>query len=144
MKARRCKRCAARAAGFTLVELMVVISILGLLSGIVAMSVGRAGVRAKQTKVRVDTQVLENAIVLFHQDTSQWPEDLDDLVRGASADWQGPYVANGRAATIDPWNRKYVYERAGSGDRPFRLGSYGADGRAGGEGEDMDIFRPRE
>jgi general secretion pathway protein G len=126
--------------GFSLVELMVVISIIGLLSAIVAVNVLKAGGKAKQKKVEADVKGFDDAIVMYHNDTSQWPQGLEDLIQGSAPGWDGPYIKGGSKALMDPWNRPYIFQFTGSGDPPYQIGSYGADGAPGGDGENRDIF----
>jgi general secretion pathway protein G len=130
--------------GFSLVELMVVISIIGLLAGIVAVNVLKAGGKAKVTKVRADVSAFDDAIVMYHLDVGQFPQALEDLVQGGGEGWDGPYIKGGAKALNDPWNKPYYYAYTGGGDPPYELGSYGADGVPGGEGENVDVFPSQE
>ncbi len=117
--------------GFSLVELMVVISIIGLLAGIVAFNVIKQGVKAKRMKVKADVSTFDKAIKLYKSDTGKWPQQLEDL---------SEEIDDMSKAVIDPWGNHYVYQYTGSGDPPYRLGSYGADGQPGGEGDNADVF----
>jgi general secretion pathway protein G len=128
-------------AGFSLVELMVVISIIGLLSTIVTVAVVKQREKATIAKVYTDVKQLDHAIALFHLDTGTYPQALQDLVHPGVSDWHGPYVEGGEKALLDPWKRPYVYQASGGSEEwPYTIGSYGADGVPGGVGESRDIF----
>jgi general secretion pathway protein G len=127
--------------GFTLLELLVVIVIIGLLAGYVApryfSQVGRSEVQV--ARAQVDS--LEKALDQFRLDTRHYPtaeQGLDALVvkPANETNWSGPYLK--KAVPNDPWGRPYVYRVPGSkGD--FDLYSLGKDGKPGGSGEDADI-----
>jgi len=129
-------------AGFTLVELLVVLVILVLLASLVAPRVvGYLGSsRVKAAKVQV--QSLTTALELFKVDTGRYPstsEGLKALVEaptGATA-WNGPYLTK-KEVPIDPWGRPYEYRSPGQ-HGPFDISSLGADNQQGGEGENEDI-----
>lgn len=129
-----------RMLGFTLVEVMIVIAIIGLIAGIVALNVGKQFGKSKTEKVRTDANVLSKAILLYQRDCGQIPGGLEDLVQSPGIEgWDGPYIEGGMKALRDPWNRPYIYEMS-PGWPPYRIGSYGMDGAPGGTGESMDVF----
>jgi general secretion pathway protein G len=129
-----------RSLGFSLVELMVVISIIGLLSTIVAVNVLKSKGKAAGEKCKADFKAFDDAIILFHNDTGQFPSSLDDLIQGSVDGWDGPYIKGGQRALLDPWKRPYLYQYSGGGgDTPYIIMSYGADGTPGGDGENRDI-----
>lgn len=118
--------------GFTLVELMVVIVIIGLLATIVVINVMPATDKAAATKARADIATLEQGVELYRLNRLQYPsggEGLQAVVREG-------YV---KRLPKDPWGNDYRYSAPGRDGRPFEIMSYGADGREGGEGEDADI-----
>lgn len=124
--------------GFTLVELMIVIVILGLLASLVAPQmfsrVDSAQVRTAETQMRM----IETAINTFRLDVGYFPENLEELRESDRRGWDGPYFP--REIPMDPWGNPYVYERTDEGnDRGFTLTSLGRDGQEGGEGIDADI-----
>ena len=131
----------AQHAGFTLLELLVVIVIIGLLAGYVApryfSQVGRSEVQVARAQI----ESLEKALDQYRLDMRRYPsseEGLQALIaKPASAEaWSGPYLK--KAVPSDPWGRPYVYRTPGTkGD--FELISYGRDGKPGGSGEDADI-----
>ncbi len=129
------------ARGFTLLELLVVMVIIGLLAGLVApryfAQVGKSQVKVARAQI----DELDKALDEFRIDVGRYPtsqEGLQVLVSPISGEarWAGPYLKKGIPA--DPWGRPYVYQQPGShGD--FDLLSYGKDGRPGGTGEDADL-----
>ena len=127
--------------GFTLLELLVVIVIIGLLAGYVApryfSQVGKSEVQVARAQI----DALEKALDQYRLDTSRYPsteQGLDALTTKPAneARWQGPYLK--RSVPADPWGRAYVY-RAPGAKSEFELLSYGRDGKPGGVGEDADI-----
>ena len=129
--------------GFTLIEIMVVVVILGLLAAVVVtQTVGKID-DARITKAKQDIRELETALTLYRLDNFRYPtseQGLDALVKRppdpALVHWKdGGYV---KRMSKDPWDRPYVYESPGAhGD--FDLYSLGADGQPGGEKNDADI-----
>lgn len=132
--------------GFTLIEIMVVVIILGLLAAIVAPRlIGRAG-EAKQTSARVQIKGIETALKLYKLDNGFYPsteQGLQALIEAPTSGrlpprWRlGGYLERGKLPK-DPWGNDYIYLSPGVHD-DFDIISYGADGEPGGEGEDMDI-----
>jgi general secretion pathway protein G len=120
-------------AGFTLVELMVVIVIIGLLATIVIINVMPAADRAAVTKARADIATLEQGLEMYRLDNQRYPSGTE----GLQALVAGNYI---RRLPNDPWSRPYSYVVPGREGRPFTVGTLGADGREGGTGEDADIF----
>src|SRR5205823_4899643 len=80
-----------RRRGFTLVELMVVVAILGLLASLVAVKALRMLGQARRRQAQADLVTVDRAIALFHLDTGIWPERLEDLVAPGAPEWHGPY-----------------------------------------------------
>jgi general secretion pathway protein G len=118
--------------GFTLVELMVVLVIIGLLATIVIINVMPAADRAAVTKARADIATLEQGIEMYRLDNQRYPtpeEGLQALVAGR-------YI---RRLPDDPWHHPYRYAAPGQNGRPFTIATWGADGREGGTGNDADI-----
>lgn len=129
-------------AGFTLIELMVVMIILGLLAALVVpRMLGRVG-QAKQKAAYTQIELFGTALDSFRLDVGRYPttaEGLESLVAEVSGvdGWNGPYLKK-REIPLDPWNTPYNYESPGkNGD--YDLYSYGADKAAGGEEENTDI-----
>lgn len=130
-----------REKGFTLIELMVVLFILGLLAALVAPRlIGRVG-KAKQQTAAAQIQMLSTALDLFYLDVGRYPttdEGLALLYKRADTlpGWSGPYLDKG--VPKDPWGRDYVYKFPGN-HGAYDLYSVGADGAEGGDGDNQDI-----
>lgn len=135
-------RRASRAAGFTLLELLVVLAILGLLASLVAPRMFGNVSKSEVKVARAQIAAFETAIENFRLDVGRYPsteEGLAALTRapsGADARWSGPYLK--KAVPADPWGNAYLYRAPGErGD--FDLVSLGRDGRPGGTGDDADL-----
>jgi general secretion pathway protein G len=130
--------------GFTLIELMVVIVILGLLAAIVAINVLPNQDKAMIGKAKADIAVLEQAIELYKLNTFTYPQASEGLqalvVAPASLTQPERYQPGGYIKKLpqDPWGRPYQYRVPGK-NGPFDVYSFGADGIEGGEGENADI-----
>ena len=131
----------ARAAGFTLLELLVVMVIIGLLAGYVGpkyfAQVGKSEV--KTAKAQLDA--LEKALEQYRLDTGHFPSTDQGLAAlntkpANETKWGGPYLK--KAVPPDPWGNPYVYKSPGDHGE-FDLLSYGKDGKPGGTGEDEDL-----
>ncbi len=132
----------SRASGFTLVELLVVLVILGLLAGLVGPRVlGQLG-GAKSKTAAVQIKDLEQAAELFKLDVGRFPtndEGLEALIErpGSAQGWNGPYLKKG-GVPKDPWGNAYHYESPGK-RTDVDIYSLGADNALGGEGENADV-----
>ena len=126
--------------GFTLIELLVVMVILGMLAALVGPQIfGKVG-KGKQSAARTQIEMLGQALDSYRLDVGRYPttsEGLNALVTNPGAQgWDGSYLKKG--VPNDPWQKPYQYQSPGShGD--YDLFSYGADGAAGGEGENKDV-----
>jgi general secretion pathway protein G len=135
-----------RRSGFTLLELVVVIIVLGLLAGLVAPQIiGRLS-EAKSTTARTQVELLSVALDGYRLDNGSYPTTDQGLAAlrekparaPVPANWRGPYLR--KAVPLDPWGRPYVYKAPGERNAgAFDLESLGRDGKAGGEGEDADV-----
>lgn len=131
LKARTSRRRRDREEGFTLVEMMVVIVIIGLLATVVIVNVMPATDRAAQTRVKADLSTIEQAADMYRLENMRYPttqEGLNSLVPN--------YI---RRLPTDPWGSPYVYVAPGPNGAPYRIASLGADKAEGGSGENADI-----
>lgn len=136
-----------RRRGFTLLELIVVIIVLGLLAGLVAPQIfGRLG-EAKDVAARTQMSLLGTALDNYRLDNGSYPTTDQGLralrekpVGGVPApNWRGPYLR--KDIPLDPWDRPYVYRSPGERNPTgYDLMTLGRDGKAGGTGEDADLI----
>jgi general secretion pathway protein G len=128
--------------GFTLVEMLVVITIIGLIMGLIGPRVLNYLSESKVKAAKIQLQSFGGALDLFYLDAGRFPstaEGLTALVRPAPgvAAWNGPYLKGGNIPN-DPWSHGYVYRSPGE-HGPYEIISYGADGQEGGSGVAADI-----
>lgn len=132
--------------GFTLVELMVVIFILGLLTTVVVINVLPSQDRAMVEKARADIATLGQALEMYRLDNQTYPASSDGLAALTSAPASLPPSARYRQGGYikklpeDPWGRPYQYDNPGRNGPGFDLYSLGADGAPGGEEDNADIY----
>ena len=134
---------AVRAAGFTLIEIMVVVVIIGLLAAMIAPNIMEQLDRAEINRARQDIRQIETALNLYRLDNYRYPstdEGLQALVTNpgetVAPNWKpGGYL---RSLPQDPWNRPYQYANPGQRGE-FDIYTLGADGQEGGEGNNADI-----
>lgn len=131
-----------RARGFTLLELLVVLAILGMLAVVATPQVLKYLGSAKQETAKTQIQNIGTALDLYRFEVGRYPttqEGLAALVTqpSGSTRWNGPYVKR-KESLLDPWDRPFVYRSPGQ-KGPYELSSLGADGQPGGEGENRDV-----
>jgi general secretion pathway protein G len=128
--------------GFTLVEMLVVITIIGLIMGLIGPRVLNYLSESKVKAAKIQMQSFAGALDLFYLDAGRFPstsEGLSALMQrtpGVAA-WNGPYL-KGNTLPNDPWNHPYMYRAPGQ-HGPYEIISYGADGQEGGSGLAADI-----
>ncbi|HEX6828426.1 MAG TPA: type II secretion system major pseudopilin GspG [Burkholderiales bacterium] len=131
-----------RNAGFTLLELLVVMVILGLLVGYVApkyfAQVGKSEVKTARAQI----EALEKALDIYRLDIGHYPTTEQGLAAlntrpQNEPKWSGPYLK--KEVPLDPWGRPYVYKTPGEKGGDFDLMSFGKDGKPGGDGENADL-----
>lgn len=139
----KCRVKAGRAAGgFTLLELLVVIVIIGLLAAYVGPKYFAQLGKSEVTIAKAQIEAFEKSLDTFRLDVGRYPtteEGLNSLVTApasAGAKWNGPYLKKG--VPPDPWGHPYQYKAPGSKSE-FEIISLGRDGQPGGSGEDADI-----
>lgn len=139
-------RSARRAAlGFTLLEMLVVLVIIGLVAGLVGPRLFSKVDSSKVQTAGVQIKLLRGAVETMRMDVGVYPPaevGLAMLVTPPAdaslrARWKGPYLDE--AVPLDPWGNPYVYQIPGEDSHPFSIFSLGADGKPGGEGNDADI-----
>jgi len=131
-----------RAMGFTLVELLVVLIILGLVASIAGPNVMNYLGSSKSKTARLQLKEIESSLELLFLDTGLYPstsQGLEALVKKNPAlpGWNGPYFKKG-VVPEDPWGRPYRYVSPGE-HGPFDLYSLGSDGQPGGDGDAADV-----
>lgn len=136
----------AREAGFTLMEMLVVLVLIGLIAAVAVPQVMRMFEGAKTKAVKIQLQTVGQALSFYQIDNGAYPDRrqgigaLWEAPEGLDS-WAGPYVRRAEQLT-DPWGRPLLYTPLGGRDG-FELVSLGADGQEGGRGEDADQrFRP--
>ena len=143
-------------SGFTLIELMIVIVIMGILATLLVPKIMNAPDEAKRTAVKADIKTIEGALKLYRLDTGNYPtteQGLEALIRKPDTapvpkKWRDGGYLEGDAVPKDPWGNPYYYTSSsssatsstlGSSGRDYEITSYGRDGQPGGTGKDADI-----
>jgi general secretion pathway protein G len=132
------------ARGFTLIEIMVVVVIIGLLAAVILPNIFSNLSKAQITKAKSDIQAIEGGLTMFKLDNYKYPNTdlgLSALVQRPNdptiRNWrEGGYL---KRVSNDPWGNPYQYVFPGTRGQEFDLYSFGADGQEGGEGENADI-----
>jgi general secretion pathway protein G len=130
-------------AGFTFIEMMVVVSIIGLLIVLVGPRFIRGQEKAEVRAAAAQIANFGTALDTFRLDVGRYPNTQEGLAaliqRPSSADrWDGPYLKTN--VPNDPWGRPFFYRSPGEGGRPYDLYSLGSDGAPGGDGPNRDVL----
>jgi len=128
-------------AGFTLVELLVVLGIIALLAAVVAPQIVRYLGDARSDTATVQLKNIESALELYYLDTGQYPSNetgLRSLIEAPPSinGWRGPYLKR-NSGLVDPWGKEFAYKLPGE-HGSYDLYSLGRDGASGGDGENQD------
>ena len=131
--------------GFTLLEMLVVLVIIGLLAGLVGPRLFSKIDQGKLSTAQTQVKLLRGAVENLRLDIGRYPASEEGLALLAKAPaepalatrWRGPYLDD--ALPLDPWGTAYQYSVPGADGQPFALYSLGADGKRGGEGDARDI-----
>jgi len=131
--------------GFTMVELMAVLVIIGLLAGVVAVNVVGKIDKAKVTATKANLKMLHSAVIQFKLDTGRFPSEemgLEELIEEPSdvEGWNPGGYLETTEIPKDAWKNDFYYERYPESGKPFVIISYGADGEEGGEDYDADLY----
>ena len=137
----------SRQLGFTLIEVLVVVVIMGLLIGLIGPNVLGQVDKAKVTTAKADMSTLSSALDMYKLDNHFYPttdQGLEALVNKPSGspapkNWNSQGYLKGTEIPSDPWDGEYLYFSPGDDGRPYELISLGADGREGGEGYGADL-----
>ena len=127
--------------GFTLIELMIVVVILGLLATIIMPRILNRPEQARRVKAKIDIRNIESALALFKTDTGRFPTTSEGLEVLVSDPGIKGYNADGYLdkTPSDPWGNKYIYVYPGVQSRDYDLESFGKDSEDGGAGDNADI-----
>ena len=144
MRMRRRRECrhGRPGSGFTLLELLVVVLIIGLLTGIVGPRFMAQIGRSEATTAKAQIDALDKAVQAYRIDVGQYPttdQGLGALLRAPASDsrWRGPYLKGD--LPNDPWGMSYQYRVPGANGRDYDIVSFGRDKAAGGTGDCADI-----
>ncbi len=127
--------------GFSLLELMAVMVILGLISAVAVPSIYKHIRKGKQQTARTQISIIEGALEAYRMDTGDFPSQTQGLealrTDPGVENWDGPYLK--KKIPLDPWNYDYQYNNPGQHDNDIDVYSLGKDHQVGGEKEDQDI-----
>jgi general secretion pathway protein G len=123
--------------GFSLMELMIVLIILGLLGSLVAPKLFSKVSSSKKKTAIAQMQMFETAIDTYRLDIGSPPTNLEELRTSTNPNWDGPYLP--KAIPLDPWGKPYIYVIPGKNGLPYDMISYGLDGKVGGADESADV-----
>jgi general secretion pathway protein G len=134
-----------RISGFTLLEMLVVMVIIGLLAGLVGPRIFGKVDSSKVQTAQTQIKMLESALNIMRLDVGQTPPPeqglqwllVAPLDPGLQSLWKGPYIEG--SIPMDPWSNPYQYMTPGVDNKPYSVYSFGADGKQGGEGLNADI-----
>lgn len=114
--------------GFTLIEILIVVVIIGLIASLVAPNIMGKFERSKEEVAKAQVETLSSAIQSFMIDTGRCPASLEELIKSQDPKWRGPYLSK-QEIPKDPWGRPYQYKCPGEQGRPFEVYSLGPDGQ---------------
>lgn len=124
--------------GFTMIELLIVIVILGLMASLVAPKFFNQLGTAERGIAAAQMNAFETALDTYRLDMGSYPSKLEELRKSDTPRWDGPYLP--KEIPLDPWKNPYVYQTPGEDGNPYKIMSYGADGQPGGTDNNEDII----
>lgn len=124
MKATKQRR---RQGGFTLIEILIVVIIIGLIASLVAPNLIGRYERSKEEIAKAQVEMLSSGVMSFKLDMNRYPASFDELVKSTDAKWRGPYLSK-QTIPQDPWGRAYIYKAPGD-HGPFDIYSLGDSGK---------------
>ncbi len=133
------KKIYRRQQGFSLMELLIVMVILGMLAAIVGPALWNKLGGAQRDTAKTQISNIEVALDSYRLDTFKYPNSLEELIKNTSNNpkWNGPYLKKG--IPKDPWGNDYQYQKPGQDGRKYDLYSFAVDGVQGGEGDNADV-----
>lgn len=127
-----------KVSGFSLMELMIVLIILGLLGSLVAPKLFSKVSSSKKKTAIAQMQMFETAIDTYRLDIGSVPASLEELRSSDNPNWDGPYLP--KDIPLDPWGHPYIYTVPGQAQAPYGIASYGLDAIPGGKDENADVI----
>jgi general secretion pathway protein G len=129
--------------GFSLLELLVVLLLLGAFAGIFAPKIFGQAEKAKQKAAKLEIDQIGQALDLYKLEIGRYPTSQEGLAAlmtapSGASNWNGPYLKR-NAVPKDPWSNEYRYVSPGDQSRPYDIISLGSDGKEGGDGDGKDI-----
>lgn len=139
---RKASPCRRGTRGFTLLELLIALLIVGLLVGVVAQNLFGNVSKAERTAAKQQIDAFSKALDTYRLDMGSFPTTEQGLAAlskapSGSTRWKGPYLK--KEAPVDPWGNPYQYKAPGSNGQPYEIRSLGRDGVQGGKDDDEDI-----
>jgi len=113
--------------GFTLIEILIVVVIIGLIASLIAPNLIGRFERSQSEIAKTQVEMLSSSVLAFKVDVGRYPETLEELIKSSDARWRGPYLAK-QQVPKDPWNQDYQYKVPGE-HGPFDLYSLGPNGK---------------
>jgi len=121
------KRRTSKEAGFTLIEILIVVVIIGLIASLIAPNLIGRFERSQSEIAKTQVEMLSSGILAFKMDVGRYPETLEELVKSTDTKWRGPYLSK-QTVPKDPWNQDYQYKAPGE-HGAFDLYSLGPNGK---------------
>ncbi len=122
------KRRRQRQKGFTLIEILIVVIIIGLIASLVAPNLIGRYERSKEEIAKAQVEMLYSGVLSFKLDMNRYPTSFEELVKSTDPKWRGPYLSK-QTVPKDPWGQDYQYKVPGDQGRPFDIYSLGASGK---------------